>query len=308
MARAALELSFPKAAFTCSLLVEDGLLEGLSKREIGEASSIAIITDDIVANLYGVTLQETLSRIAPAQIIAIPHGERSKNLNTVTLVAAKMSKHGFNRKTALFALGGGVVGDLSGFVASVFKRGIKYFQLPTTLLAMVDSSIGGKTGVDTKWGKNQLGSFYQPLGIFVDPSTLDTLPEKELINGIAEMAKSAIIADAKLFAKVDAALSKEVLLENLKPLIIDTCKIKAQVVQEDEREQNVRAILNYGHTVGHALESASGYRLSHGKSVVLGMICEGWIARQLGIFQEDEHEKQRALLSKISARFGVRPL
>ena len=307
MARAALELTFPAAPFSCSLVVEDGLLRLLSRREIGAPGAIAIIADDTIAKLYGKELQATLSQIAPAQIVTIPPGEKSKTLAMVSRVGAKMSQLGCDRKTALFALGGGVVGDLGGFVAALYKRGIRYFQVPTTLLAMVDSSIGGKTGVDTKWGKNQLGAFYQPAGIFIDPSTLDTLPEAEIINGLAEMAKSAIIADAKLFSRVRAALEEEEeILQNLKPLILDTCKIKARVVQKDQREQGIRAILNYGHTVGHALEAASEYKLSHGKSVILGMKCEGWIARQLGIFEEEEYATQGALLSRLASRFKVR--
>ncbi|MDA4111078.1 MAG: 3-dehydroquinate synthase [Thaumarchaeota archaeon] len=305
MVRDELELSFARAPDKCSIFFGDGLLDELPSRKIDGASSFAIITDDIVAKLYAKTLEQTLSKIAPTHLIVIPHGESSKNLDSASRLAAKLSKLGVDRKSSLFALGGGVIGDLTGFVASIFKRGIKYFQAPTTLLAQVDSSIGGKTAVDTEWGKNQLGSFYQPSEIFIDTSTLDTLPSKEIINGLGEMAKSSIIADRNLFSKINSALNKEIDIQTLKPLIFDTCKIKTRIVEEDEREMNLRSILNYGHTVGHALESSSGYKLSHGKSVVLGMISEGWISNRLGIFGERDYQKQIDLISKIRKQFEV---
>ncbi|MDA4129925.1 MAG: 3-dehydroquinate synthase [Thaumarchaeota archaeon] len=308
MVQAALDLSFPRSSQRCSIYLGARLLEEITRAEVGSSSSFAIITDDRVARLYEKRLSKTLSGIAPTHTIVIPHGERNKTLDNVSHTAAKMSRFGCDRKTVLIALGGGVVGDLGGFVASVFKRGLKYFQVPTTLLAMVDSSIGGKTGVDTDWGKNQLGSFYQPSGIFMDTSTLDTLPAGELINGVAEMAKSAIIADRNLLSKLDSALSEPAVIEELKPLIKDTCKIKMGVVQRDEFEQNVRAILNYGHTVGHALEASSDFKLSHGKSVILGMICEGWISRKMGIFRESEYNKQVELIARIRTRFKIQSL
>jgi 3-dehydroquinate synthase len=307
MARDALEIRFARAPVQCSVVLRDGLLEQLSRAEIGNAgTSCVIITDDLVARLYGKQLKEKLCGIARTNVITFPHGERSKTLNTVARITAKMSKLGCDRKTILFALGGGVAGDLGGFVASIFKRGIQYFQVPTTLLAMVDSSIGGKTGVDAVWGKNQLGSYYQPDGVFIDPSTLDTLPSSEIINGIAEMAKSGIIADPQLFAKIDSALNNKAIIDGLKPLIFNACKIKAEVVEKDEREANLRSTLNYGHTVGHALESSSGYRLSHGKSVLLGMFCEGWISSKLGLFEAKDYERHSLLLSRIRDRFNVR--
>jgi len=245
-------------------------------------------------------------------VITFPNGEKSKNLETCSTIASKMSDLGLDRRSVIVALGGGVVGDLAGFVASIFKRGIKYVQAPTTLLAQVDSSIGGKTGVDTDWGKNQLGTFYQPRAIFIDPSTLDTLPRSEVINGLGEMVKSGVIADRDLFRSIEKARSLNI--QNLKPLIPQTCRIKARIVEEDEREDNLRSILNYGHTVGHAIEASSNFKLSHGKCVILGMVAEGWISEKLGIFAESDHERQKDLLrriiksSKIETRLGTRQI
>jgi 3-dehydroquinate synthase len=187
-----------------------------------------------------------------------------------------------------------------GFVSSIFKRGVKYVQMPTSLLAQVDSSIGGKTGVDTNWGKNQIGSFYQPVAIFIDPSVLDTLPDVEVVNGLGEMIKSGIIADKKLFQSIERIDSPTI--QDLKQLITPAVNVKAGVVEADERETSLRSILNYGHTVGHAIEAASEFMLSHGKCVILGMVAEGWIAAQLGIFNESDLERQNALLRSIIKR------
>ena len=244
-----------------------------------------------------------MSGAVKTHLITFQHGERNKNLATVEMITKTMSALGLDRKSIVLALGGGVVGDLTGFVASIYKRGIKYFQVPTTLLAQVDSSIGGKCGVDTGWGKNQLGSFYQPTAVLIDKSTLDSLPEREMINGLGEMIKSGIIANSALFKSIESA--KEYSIQKLKPLIGDTCKIKAKIVEADERESNLRNVLNYGHTIGHGLESSSGYRLSHGKSIILGMSCEGWIARELGIFDPKDYDRQNNLLKGIRNRFKV---
>jgi 3-dehydroquinate synthase len=305
MATAALNISFERSREECAITIESGILSRLGNHRVfAGASSIAIVTDDVVGKLYVRGLENQLSKIAKTSVIVFPHGEKSKSLETSSRIASQMSDFGLDRKSMLVSLGGGVVGDTSGFVASIFKRGIKYVQIPTTLLAQVDSSIGGKTGVDTKWGKNQLGTFYQPSAIFIDPDLLDTLPQSEVINGLGEMVKSGIIADKRLFTLIEKLPSFDI--ERLKPLILQTCKIKARVVGEDQFEQNQRSILNYGHTVGHALEASSGFKLPHGKSVILGMISEGFIGAKLGIFAEKDHERQRALLRRIIKNFHIR--
>jgi len=306
MAESTLEISFPGRSAKCSILFGDKLLERLPIESFSDASSLAIVTDDIVARLYGRKLLSQFSSARKAHLIVMKHGERNKNLETVSKIAKKMSLLSLDRKSSILALGGGVVGDLAGFVASIYKRGISYFQLPTTLLAQVDSSIGGKCGVDTDWGKNQIGSFHQPLGVFVDTSVLDTLPEKEVVNGVGEIIKSSIIADREMFHEIESRLGDFYSIRELRHLVRRTAEIKCKVIEKDEREANIRKILNYGHTVGHAIESSSDYKLSHGKSVILGMICEGWIAKNLGIFEEGDYLRQKDLLETIRRHYKIR--
>jgi 3-dehydroquinate synthase len=307
MAPDALEIVFPERSEKCSIIFGDKLLDELPLDNFSEASSVALITDDLVAKLYAHRVRENLSRVAKTHLIVMRHGEQNKNLASVAQIARKMSDAGLDRKSVILALGGGVVGDLTGFMASIFKRGISYFQFPTTLLAQVDSSIGGKCGVDATWGKNQLGTFYQPKGIFEDSSVLDSLPQKEIINGLGEIVKSGIIADRPMFDQIAASTEEYFSMEKLKTLVRRTCEIKAKVVERDEREMSVRKVLNYGHTIGHAIEASLNYKLSHGKCVVLGMICEGWIAAKLGIFQEDDFVRQNDLLFQIKKRYRISP-
>ena len=304
MASSTLEIAFSRSRDKCSIVFGDELLDHLDLDLSSGASALALISDDTVAKLYSGKLLDRLAETAKTHLISFPGGERSKNLATVEKIAKTMSALGLDRKSMVLALGGGVVGNLTGFVASIFKRGIKYFQVPTTLLAQVDSSIGGKCGVDTEWGKNQLGSFYQPAAVLIDKSTLDSLPWREIINGLGEMIKSGIIANSSLFRSIES--TEDYSIQKLKPLVEDTCKIKAKIVEADERESDLRTVLNYGHTVGHALESSSRYRLSHGESVILGMTCEGWIARELGIFDPKDYDRQNNLLKGIRSRFKVR--
>jgi 3-dehydroquinate synthase len=306
MAPAALEIVFPGRTEKCSVLFGEKLIDRLPVERFSEASSLAIVTDDIVARLYAGKLQELLSRVTKIHVVVMRHGERNKNLPTASMVAKKLSVAGLDRKSMILALGGGVVGDLTGFVASIYKRGIKYFQIPTTLLAQVDSSIGGKCGIDTDWGKNQIGTFYQPVCVFVDSSVLDTLPQKEIINGLGEIVKSCIIADRRMFDEISSGLEDFYSIQRLKTLVRRTCETKAKVVEKDERESSVRKILNYGHTMGHAIEASSNFRISHGKSVILGMICEGWIAHKLGIFEDRDFARQEDLLLKIKTHYKIR--
>lgn len=307
MAQAALEIVIQGQPERCSILLGDDIFRQFPLHFLDGANSVAIISDDIVAKLHAEKLCKYFSQKKKTHVITFRHGERNKTLGTASKVAAQMSDLGLDRKSMLVALGGGVVGDLTGFVASIFKRGIKYLQIPTTLLAQVDSSIGGKCGVDASWGKNQIGSFYQPACVFIDTSFLDTLPAKETINGIAEIVKSSIVADSSMFSQIESNIDDFFSVQKLKTLIQRTVEIKARVVEADEREANIRRILNYGHTIGHAIESSSDYHLSHGKSVVLGMMCEGWIASKTGILDADDFERQLAVLSKVRFHYKIKP-
>lgn len=290
------------------ILIRDGILAqlGAGRLPLPEGNSYFIVTDSNVARLYGRKLHVALSRIEPKTgIITFPAGEASKNIETASTIASKLSRAGADRESVVLALGGGVVGDLAGFVASIYKRGVAYVQLPTTLLAQVDSSVGGKTGVDTQWGKNQLGTFHQPASVLTDPRTLSTLPSAEIMNGVAEVVKCAIIADREMFGQLRALTEFD--SEIPRELIIDACRIKARVVSKDERESNLRAILNFGHTVGHAIESSSNYTLGHGACVILGMMAESRIAHQLGILQEIHFVEISEFLNGLSKHFFVRP-
>jgi 3-dehydroquinate synthase len=303
-----------KGRRTCEVIIEDGILDNLGD-EIAELSSskdlgrrVVTVTDSHVGKLYGSKLLTGISKefSSASSTIEIKAGEKSKSLVNASALCDKLAKLGTDRNSALIALGGGVVGDLTGFVACIYKRGIEYFQVPTTLLAQVDSSIGGKTGVDTEWGKNQLGTFHQPRAVFIDPTTLDTLPKKETINGVAEIVKSAIVADRRIFDRLcDAQESDLLSLETLKPLIPSVCRIKAQIVAKDETEVGPRATLNFGHTVGHAIESASSYSLSHGRCVILGMIAESWVAWQLDLFEERDFSRSQELLERLLNEIAV---
>jgi 3-dehydroquinate synthase len=285
------------------ILIRDGLLEDLP---LPESRTAFIVTDSNVADIYGRKLLGRLSgKGRKVRMISFPAGERSKSIRTAWKIASQLGEMGATRQSLLLALGGGVVGDLAGFVASIYMRGVDYFQIPTTLLAQVDSSIGGKTGIDAPWGKNQIGTFYQPRGVFTDPRTLETLSPQEILNGLAEIVKSAIIADRGMFLQ----LSKMKEFDSKVPsdLILRTCKIKAEVVSKDEKEVDYRAVLNFGHTIGHALETYWGYRRSHGFCVVLGMMTESWIASKMGILRDRDFEEQAKVLLRLSRYFAVKP-
>lgn len=246
-----------------------------------KATHYVIITDSNVSRLYGGTILGMFQNLAlRAVLIEFPAGEASKNINTVLNVVGQMLKLGVDRNAVLVALGGGVVGDIVGFVASVYMRSVPYVQIPTTLMAQVDSSIGGKTAVDLPDGKNLLGTFYQPKAVFVDLKYLETLPEGEFINGLAEIVKYGVIDDLEFFhaleENVDAIKGhdKNILLG----IVEHSCRVKKGIVEIDEKDKGIRQILNFGHTIGHAVEAASGYTIPHGKAISMGMIAASQIS------------------------------
>lgn len=262
----------------------------------------AVITDSCVARLYGRTFREKLGEMKiDAELIEFPAGEASKTIQTVEMIMGRLLAFGADRETTLIALGGGVVGDVTGLVASLFMRSVPYIQIPTTLMAQVDSSIGGKTGVNLAEGKNLLGTFYQPKAVFVDLKFLETLPREELDSGMAEIVKYGIIDSQDLFATIErnvaAVRSREgsVLFE----LVERSCRIKKGVVEVDERERGLRRILNFGHTIGHAVEAESGYAVSHGNAVSVGMIAAAEISQRLHDFPADERDRISALIGRI---------
>lgn len=275
-----------------------------------KASRYVIITDTHVNGLYGRKLQNAMSEAGQnVSIIEIPAGESAKNMETVMDTAQSLLALDADRGTVLIALGGGVVGDLTGFVASVYMRSIPYIQVPTTLVGQVDSSIGGKTAVDLPQGKNLLGTFHQPCAVFVDLEFLETLPQKEYENGLAEIIKYGIIEDDKMFAlleeNMDAIQSRDPAL--LLKIIETCCRIKKSIVEIDEREQGLRRILNFGHTVGHALEAVSGYALSHGEGVALGMIAAARLSAKMHYLADDELKRIESVIAKAGLPTKIPP-
>ncbi len=284
------------------IYIEPGITEKipeiLKKMKIGK--KYAIITDSVVHKLFGYTLLRQLRKHGiEGKIISFKKGEKSKNLETVEKLAEEMIKHGFDKKDAVIALGGGVVGDIGGFLGSIYMRGIPYIHIPTTLLAMVDSAIGGKNGVDLVCGKNLIGTIIQPKVVFIDINFLKNLPEKQIRSGLAEVIKYGVIKDKKLFNFLEHNMDKILKKDNkaLKKILRRSIKVKVDIVRKDEKEQTgLRAILNYGHTYGHALEKLSGYKLLHGYAISIGMVIANKIAIKKGLMKEKDAERIKKLL------------
>lgn len=278
------------------IIIESGCLRNIGRdllaRKVGKR--YGVIADDRVAGLFGDTLMESLKGAGiDAELMSFPQGEANKTLRTIELLAGSLVRSGFDRKDALIALGGGVTGDLTGFLASAFMRGIPFVQVPTTLLAQVDSSVGGKTGVDIPEGKNLVGAFYQPKAVYIDISVLRSLPKEELLGGLAEVIKYGVIRDARFFEFLSVNMAGILGLDEklVSHMVFTCCRIKAEVVSEDEREGGVRRILNYGHTIGHAVEGASNYSLIHGLAVAIGMAAAARLAVLTGHLAAEQAEK-----------------
>ena len=248
-----------------------------------------IISQYNLMELFGFDLMTELNESGfNCDYITLPIGEASKSLNEFSRVISQMVEFGCDRKTTILALGGGVVGDVSGFVASSFMRGIDYYQIPTTLLAMVDSAIGGKTGINIAEGKNLVGAIYQPKGVLIDPVILESLSKEEVMAGLGEVIKYGAIWDKAFLIDISTWL-EDIDSFPFEDAIRKSCKIKAEVVSKDEREGDLRRILNFGHTIGHALESHLGYgKIRHGEAVALGMKCAGFISQKLNLLSKEE--------------------
>lgn len=264
-------------------------------------SSITVISNPTVYSLYGDAVMDSLSKAGfnPWSVI-IPDGEEYKDILWAYYIYGELLRGGLDRASALIALGGGVIGDITGFVASTYMRGISFIQVPTTLLAQVDSSVGGKTGVNHPLGKNMIGTFYQPRLVWTDVDTLKTLPENELLAGLAEVIKYGVIWDEGLFRFLEEGRDRIVGLDRgaLGYIIRRSCEIKAEVVSRDEREAGLRAILNYGHTIGHAIETATGYtQYLHGEAVAIGMCLEARLSSFLGLMGNEDADRVKSLIS-----------
>ncbi|MBU2227173.1 MAG: 3-dehydroquinate synthase [Proteobacteria bacterium] len=292
------------AANSYTIHIGDGIMDrmGLILARSGVAQRYVIVTDDHVDALHGGRVQAALEKAdLIVDRIAVAPGEAAKDIRTVLALAEKLTGLGADRHTALVALGGGVVGDLTGFVASIYMRGIPVIQVPTTLLAQVDSSIGGKTGVDIAAGKNLLGTFHQPKGVFIDIDFLRMLPEAQLRNGLAEVIKCAVIESPELLDDIEDAAAKGGLRETafLERVITTACRIKKELVEIDERDRGLRRILNFGHTLGHAVEAASGYALSHGESVAIGMVASAAISERMHYLPTEDRKRIESVIRAV---------
>ena len=272
-------------------------------------SRVVIITHPSINNLYGEEVAEGfIAQGWTTDIIEVPEGESSKNLGQAEKLYDHLLELNCDRKSVLVALGGGVIGDLVGFVAATYQRGIPFVQVPTTLLSQVDSSVGGKTAVNHPKGKNMIGAFYQPRLVVADLETLRTLPQKEYRAGLAEIVKYGVIADANLFDYLETHYKKILTLDFgcLSHIIETSCSIKAKVVEKDERESHYRMILNFGHTIGHAIESLTDYsRFIHGEAVSMGMVCAAQLSYSLGKCSEEIPRRIEALLKNLGLPVAV---
>lgn len=270
------------------------------------ARHYAIITDSNLVDSHAASVTESIDSVASVSVFNFTAGEANKTRATWAQLTDEMLEAGFGRDSVVIAVGGGVVGDIAGFVAATYMRGIPIVQIPTTLLALIDSSIGGKTGVSVSAGKNLVGTFHQPSIVLSDPETLATLPEDELRNGLAEAIKHGVIADEEYFETI-ATLSAIGSASAMEKLVTDSIRIKAALVSEDELENGKRAILNFGHTVGHAVELATEFSTSHGEAVSIGMVAEARVGESLGITAAGTCSRIQKALSGIGLPTSVPP-
>ncbi len=280
----------------------DEIVDFVNKR--GGAEHLAVITDENVDQLYADAIADRFVEAGiETQVIVVEAGETSKSTDVASDLWQAMINEGCDRQTVVLAVGGGVVGDLAGFIAATFARGLRFFQAPTTLLAQVDSSVGGKVGINLDGAKNMVGAFWQPEGVLVDISALRSLPDREYRAGLGEVVKYGVIMDAEFFAyleeHVDQINARDE--ETLCYIVERCCRLKADVVEEDEREESGRrAILNYGHTFCHAIEAATNYKtLLHGEGVAIGMLCASRLAEKLGRVDSECTDRQLSLIKKL---------
>jgi len=286
------------------IFIDSGLMKNIHLWLPKHSENMVIITDTHVQKLFAKKLEATLKKYTKKiTLLLFKSGESSKNYKTIQTLMEKMLQKRLGRDTVLLAVGGGVVGDIGGFIAATYMRGIPYIQVPTTLLAMVDSSIGGKTGINTPQGKNLIGAFWQPSQVVTDIDCLTTLPKIHVINGLIEALKMFLTNDKKSFYYAEKHINDILSLKKtiLKNIIIRALCVKAAVVTLDEKEKNTRMILNFGHTIGHALEHLTQYKMLHGQAVALGILVEAKISEILGILSRKNFE----IICRIFYKLGI---
>ncbi len=295
-------VDLPKNGY--EIVIENGAIQKVGSwlSHLWKPQKVAVITDNHVGSLYASQVVKSLESEGFTVVsYEFLEGEASKNLTTVQKVYEFLAKNGMTRSDGILALGGGVVGDLAGFVASTYMRGIHFVQVPTSLTAQVDSSIGGKTGVNTLYAKNMVGTFAQPDGVLIDPEVLRTLGKRELIEGMGEVIKYGLIEDPELWEELDEMDgSVESIYEHAEYLIAHSCQVKRKMVVEDELDQGIRLYLNFGHTLGHAIEATAGYgQVMHGEAVAIGMVQVTKVAEAKGLVQAGLSQAIRQMCQKF---------
>ena len=292
-------------AHSYTIVVEQGALNGVGERlrDLGVGSRVAVVSAAPIMTRYGKAVLDSLETADfIASTVEVPDGEAAKTLAVASTCWDAFLEAGLDRSSTVIALGGGAVGDVAGFAAASYMRGVNFVQMPTTVLAQVDASIGGKTAIDHVRAKNLIGAFHQPRLVIVDPTVIGTLPEREFRSGLAEVVKHGVVLDAAYFESLERDTALVLFRDpaTLERVIGGSCRLKAGVVERDEREADLRAVLNYGHTLGHAFEAVTGYAtFTHGEAVSLGMAGEARLAQRLGIASPAAVERQEALLTAL---------
>jgi 3-dehydroquinate synthase len=297
-----IDINIPKKY---EIIIEKGAFRNIAKeiKEVYKGLRLAVITDENIYSLYGEQLRNSLLKENyDLKIIVIKPGENSKSFETLIKIYSNLSEY-IRRNDLIAAFGGGVVGDLAGFAASTYMRGVKFIQIPTTLLSQIDSSIGGKTAINIPEGKNLVGSFYHPDKVIIDPLLLKTLPDKYIRDGMGEVIKYACVKDENLFNKL--MTSKNYMHENIEELICTCLNIKKELVEKDEKDYGLRMLLNFGHTIGHAIEKYLNYTISHGEAVCFGMYHITRNSQKLGFTKADTFEKLTALLDHYNIKYNL---
>ncbi len=290
------------------ILIEKGIINniGFEIKKLYGGNRIAVITDENVYSLYGESVKNSLEHCGfNAKFIILEPGEKSKSIMVLEGVYTRLLESKITRGDMIIALGGGVVGDLGGFAASTYLRGVDYVQIPTSLLAQIDSSIGGKVAVNLEQGKNLVGSFYHPKKVLIDPEVLNSLPDKFIKDGLGEVTKYACIKDSALYELLMSIKSKEELLNNIETIIFTCCNIKRKIVEQDERDTGIRMILNFGHTLGHAVEKYYNYETyTHGEAVATGMYFITQKSEALGYTEPGTSDKVKNLLTNFNIDYS----
>lgn len=308
-----ISVNLPSDSYQISISSGSLIQLGEEMRQLNLGKKVLLVSNPEIFDYYGqICLQSLQDAGFETHIHLIPPGETHKNLQSIARVYDAALANHLERSSTLVALGGGVIGDMTGFAAATWLRGVNFVQVPTSLLAMVDASIGGKTGVNHPQGKNLIGAFYQPKLVLIDPSVLNTLPVREFRAGMAEVIKYGVIWDADLFTKLEQAENIDSFVsineELLQTILVRATQAKAQVVSQDEKEAGLRAILNYGHTLGHAVESLTNYQqFVHGEGVAIGMVAAGKIAVMMGLWTESNAKRQEQLIAKTKLPTQIPP-